>query len=259
MHSDSPNDSIRGYSNLKHVGEGALDDSDESGSDEESALVVPPQSDSDDDEAHPPQLAHPIRPGIAVHPSPLSHQQHWTEDEGDNEDDGSPSPGSSSDSDGPSLRQKPKRARTKSAARSRTRSRSSTVASLSVQTPPKIARQASSASVRTVLASSTAGHDEGDLQRQEMKRDRGSTKASPNHKRNRSTTFVDEVKIGLSRAKTAFAEDMGESAAGPVKCSERVRAAEMRFRDLGWSALRDVLEDLADQVRHSMHIVLAIG
>ncbi|KAH9931931.1 uncharacterized protein B0H18DRAFT_1083425 [Fomitopsis serialis] len=262
MHSDSPNDSIKGNASLKHVGEGALDDSDSSESEEESALAVPSRSDSGDEETSLSRPFHPLRPGIAVQPSPLAHQQTWTDEEDEDEDDESPSPGSSSDSDAPSPRPKLKRSRTKSAARSRTRSRSSTVASLAVHaSSPKLVRQGSSTSIRTVIASSTPGQDdrEGGLQREETVRDLGnpitSTKTSPNHKRARSTAFADDGKLGLSHNN---AEDIACSSHGHAECSERAREAESNYRDLGWSALRDALEDFAEQGDIQMCALLAL-
>lgn len=246
IHIDSPGDSARGTPSLKHVGEGALDDSDSSESEEDSALVIASRSDSGDEEA---PLAHPthtpLRPSIAVHPSPLAHQQVWTEDEGENDDDESPSPGSSSDSDGqgPARRPKLKRSRTKGSARSRTRSRSSTVASLAVNAPnPKLLRKVSSTSVRTVVATHTTGQEDGELPTQVQPE----RVMRPIHNRTRSTTFADEVKIGLNRV---LADDSVSGSSGRVECSASVREAEMRFRELGWSALREVVEDLADQVR----------
>lgn len=241
IHSDSPSDSLRGTPSLKHVGEGALDDSD-SDSEEDSALVIASRSDSGDEESPLTYPTHtPLRPGIAVHPSPLAHQQIWTEDEDDNDADESPSPGSSSDSDGqePARRSKLKRARTKSGARSRTRSRSSTVASLAVNTlSPKLVRQMSSTSVRTVVAGHATGQEDSELPAHRLE---GAPR--PIHNRTRSTTFADEVRIGLSRV---LAEDGNNQ---PAECSASVREAEIKFRELGWSALREVVEDLADQVR----------
>lgn len=204
--------------------------------------MIASRSDSGDEESPLTYPTHtPLRPGIAVHPSPLAHQQIWTEDEDDNDADESPSPGSSSDSDGqePARRSKLKRARTKSGARSRTRSRSSTVASLAVNTlSPKLVRQMSSTSVRTVVAGHATGQEDSELPAHRLE---GAPR--PIHNRTRSTTFADEVRIGLSRV---LAEDGNNQ---PAECSASVREAEIKFRELGWSALREVVEDLADQVR----------
>ena len=257
IHSDSPGDSARGTPSLKHVGEGALDDSDSSESEEDSALVIASRSDSGDEEA---PLTHPVytplRPGIAVHPSPLAHQQVWTEDEGDNDEE-SPSPGSSSDSDGrgPPRRPKLKRSRTKSSARSQTRSRSSTVASLAVNaSSTKLVRKASSASVRTVVACHAADQDDGGLPGPNATKPEKAVR--PIHNRTRSTTFADEVKIGLSRV---LAEDNVDGGGEPAECSVSVREAEARFRELGWSALREVVDDLADQVWECPSLPIATG
>ena len=190
-HSESPSDSMRSHLSLRHVGEGALDDSDSSDSNSErdgnpgdGARNSGDKDSEKDVDAHPPSSASSSRgPNspyhhrtTTAHPSPLSRlavtgQQTWTEDEKD--DDDSPSPAStsagSSDEDESdndhasgsrsSSRRRPSAVRMKrhSSARSKTRSRSSTVASLIAPPPPpsslrRVVKQESQSSIRTVTA-----------------------------------------------------------------------------------------------------------
>ncbi|KAI0741856.1 hypothetical protein C8Q80DRAFT_1196599 [Daedaleopsis nitida] len=204
-HSDSPSDSLR--LNLRHVGEGALDDSDssDSGSDDggEDGSRRGGDKDSEKDvDAHPTSSASSSRGpnspylhrATTAHPSPLSRlavtgQQTWTEDEKD--DDSSPSPASTSEEEtdyddgasgsGAGLARRPLavRMQRRSSARSRTRSRSSTVASL-VAPPPsslrKIVKQDSQSSIRTVTAgestpAGTLSRADGVLRRDDTIRD----------------------------------------------------------------------------------------
>ena len=208
-HSESPSDSLRSHlSSLRHVGEGALDDSDsdESGSDDENADDVKHSGDRDgegDGDAHTPSSASssrgPTTPHLyrttTAHPSPLSRvalsQQGWTEDEKD--DDDSPSPASTSagsseeeESDdarsrGPGSGRRPSAVRMKrrSSTQSKPRSRSSTVASLAAATPSpmrRMVRQESRSSIRTVTAgeatpAGTLSRAEGALKRDDTIRD----------------------------------------------------------------------------------------
>ena len=112
MHSESPSESMRGHMSLRHVGEGALDDSDSDDSESEHGCEGVP----DDGHSATSSFEHHPSPGTAppsarmphspylhrsttAHPSPLSKialtsHQPWTEDERD--DDDSPSPASTS-------------------------------------------------------------------------------------------------------------------------------------------------------------------
>ncbi|OSD00134.1 hypothetical protein PYCCODRAFT_1414786 [Trametes coccinea BRFM310] len=171
-HSESPSDNLR--ASLRHVGEGALDDSDssESGSNEDATEGVDDPKGASDHEGDSTAPSASSRATSATylhrtttaHPSPLSRvagKQTWTEDEKDDED--SPSPGSTSESEdggtyyededdesggerrlasmpaSTSTSRRPSLARTKrrSSTRSKTRSRSSTVASLAVSPAPR--------------------------------------------------------------------------------------------------------------------------
>ena len=122
MHSESPSDSMRSHMSLRHVGEGALDDSDS----DDSASDVPDDGHSatgslehhrqhqqhSQSQSQPPSARVPHSPYLhrstTAHPSPLSKlaltsHQAWTEDERDDEDSPSPastSGGSSADGDG---------------------------------------------------------------------------------------------------------------------------------------------------------------
>ncbi|PIL25467.1 hypothetical protein GSI_13357 [Ganoderma sinense ZZ0214-1] len=113
MHSESPSESMRSHMSLRHVGEGALDDSDSDDSESEHGCDV-----ADDGHSATSSLEHHLSPAptsappsarvphspylhrtTTAHPSPLSKialtsHQPWTEDERDDED--SPSPASTS-------------------------------------------------------------------------------------------------------------------------------------------------------------------
>ncbi|TFK81768.1 hypothetical protein K466DRAFT_501579 [Polyporus arcularius HHB13444] len=213
--SESPSDSLRSHLSLRHVGEGALDDSDsdENDSDDETADDTQHAGDGEGDgEPHPQSSAFSLRGPNTPHlyrtttaqPSPLSRlavsQQNWTEDEKDDED--SPSPASTSagsseeqESDdararipgsGLARRSSAVRMKRRSSTRSKTRSRSSTVASLAAATPPpfrRVVRQDSQSSVRTVTAgeltpAGTLGRADGTLQREDTIRDLAGARAA---------------------------------------------------------------------------------
>ncbi|KAI0766904.1 hypothetical protein BD413DRAFT_567976 [Trametes elegans] len=114
-HSESQSESLR--ASLRHVGEGALDDSDssESGSEHDSGAYESKASSDHEGDAATPQSAPAsstrassasastayLHRTTAAHPSPLSRvagKQTWTEDEKEDED--SPSPASTSESSG---------------------------------------------------------------------------------------------------------------------------------------------------------------
>ncbi|KAF7973520.1 hypothetical protein HWV62_14940 [Athelia sp. TMB] len=256
-------DSPKGHHSHRHVGEGALDDSDSSGSDERHT-----NGGSSDEESN-------LRPLISPHlstrvvpatPSPLSHvavQQHWTEDEGTNESDesSSPSPGSTDTESGDSNAEaRPQGSRSNSSlSRSRrnsrqSRSRSSTVASLPASSllqirKPPLVKQGSSSSIRTVLAGegvapvpeeaeygSSRGHDSSTMSLRSRKRQShgASSEYMPN---------TPEIQV--------------ERPLSPERVSERVQkidekrwlkitAQESRFRELGWTTLREALDRFAD-------------
>ncbi|KAM5544402.1 hypothetical protein V8D89_002062 [Ganoderma adspersum] len=191
MHSESPSESMRSHMSLRHVGEGALDDSDSDDSESEHGCEVPDDGHSATSsfEHHPlPATAPPsarvphspyLHRSTTAHPSPLSKialtsHQPWTEDERD--DDDSPSPastsGGSSDEDGEEGESESDDARgggdahrrmsstsiarlsRRSSTKSGGRSRSSTVALLAVPATPQkgLVKQESQSSIRTVTA-----------------------------------------------------------------------------------------------------------
>ncbi|KAK7044083.1 SEA (Seh1-associated) complex subunit [Paramarasmius palmivorus] len=170
-HSASPS-----TSSLRHVGEGALDDSDSSSSDENSRETGGNENGEDgfQEEEEPTALKPLISPALGPlrvsHPSPLSRvvvgQQRWTEDEDEIDDkdvgeDESPSPrstdsemehaqkGASKVTTGPSLRRK----RTRSVRRPSTRRRnsSSTTAASAFKLKTR-SRSSTLASVQTIAS-----------------------------------------------------------------------------------------------------------
>lgn len=208
-HSESPSDSLRSHLSLRHVGEGALDDSDSSDSDSEHDVDgedAPQHGDKDGEKdvgPRPPSSASSSRGpnspyrhrSTTAHPSPLSRlavtgQHTWTEDEKD--DDDSPSPASTSagssgeeDTDDDhasatrSRRPSAVRMRRSNSNRSKTRSRSSTVASFVAPSPSQLRRvvkQESQSSIRTVTAgeltpAGTLSRADGALRRDDTVRD----------------------------------------------------------------------------------------
>ncbi|KAH9941480.1 hypothetical protein B0H21DRAFT_546035 [Amylocystis lapponica] len=260
VHSESPSDSTKSHSNLRHVGEGALDDSDSSGSDggEENGIRG---SKSDSGDEDPPSARVPVSPrlyprGPAANPSPLSRvtsQQTWTEDEKEDEDSPSPASTSDSESDG-SLKRSVSRATRKSSARSKTRSRSSTVASLAVSISHRpLEKQVSHSSIRTVTAGNTPTGDAGQaggLRRDDTLRDmhrERSVKSSPHHNRGRSEALSSEFLLDFERHPNGDGTGTPSSDLTSRDSARAIRAAEHGFRDLGWEALREALEFYADQ------------
>ncbi|KAI1785177.1 hypothetical protein LXA43DRAFT_929347 [Ganoderma leucocontextum] len=186
MHSESPSESMRSHLSLRHVGEGALDDSDSDDSESEHGCDVPDDAHSAASslEHHRPptpsaslSMRGPHSPYLhrntTAHPSPLSKlaltsHQTWTEDERDDEDSPSPastSGGSSDEGDdesddargGAHRHLSPSsivRLSRRGSTQSRGRSGSSTVASLAVPATPQkgLVKQESQGSIRTVTA-----------------------------------------------------------------------------------------------------------
>jgi hypothetical protein len=266
VHSTSPGEKTGGDS-LRHVGEGALDDSDSSsasGSSESEGGV--------DDEGGSSDGEYPIRsPGLphmktVPTPSPLSRvagRQHWTEDEGDgareyeDEDEASPSPGSTgSDSSGSSsLPRRRKSSGSNSHSRPRrqvkrfkSRSRSSTVALLAAPAPPRPARQHSNSSIRTVTA--------GEVSFRELERDGHGLKGEGTFRDARGGILQTQSEFGpgsviedgiQSGIVAAESEDM-DLAKLTDRLVEVVRADEKRYRGLAWDAIRQALEGFANEV-----------
>lgn len=244
----SPVGSVRGI--LKHVGEGALD----SDSDEDSVGSIPQESgDSEEESGLQPLVSPYLQPRVnPTHPSPLSRvaTQEDTDKEEDADEEDSPSPASTdteeSGSEGPRARP------------SKTRSRSSTLASLPAHARRRsLVKQESSGSMRTVTAMEGSVQDlrelGGGLQREDTVRDlrQGSSRpASTAHVRHKS----EALSVLVLDPEDGGGEDgsEAESRVGRHLTEHRRRAVveeEARIRELGWQALRDAIEQLADEVR----------
>ncbi|KAJ7271881.1 hypothetical protein B0H12DRAFT_1298457 [Mycena haematopus] len=269
-------------SNTRHIGEGALDDSDSSSSgsgastgvdvgdemtidggvpssDDESAVVSPPLG--------------PTRMMNTSHPSPLSKiatLQHWPEHEEEEvpdnvDDDGasSPSPMStdtdkSSDEDGdlrfksPRRRQKSKSAssggRKRSATRFKTRSRSSTLASLAAPDfSHTLAHQSSRSSILTVTAGETSFPDASNatgLKPEDTLRD-----VRPIHRHQKSQAVSDFL---ISQNEVMDAGKIKDLVSiDQSKLTERrmefVLAEANSLRKMTWEILHEALECFADE------------
>lgn len=265
IHSESPSDSTKSHGSHRHVGEGALDDSDSSDSDH--AQDGDSESNSDEETGLKPLIS-PFTAGrvIPATPSPLSHvagQQQWTEDEADDkeDDEASPSPGStdteSSSSDGGSSSRKktrPGASRRNSLIKVKTRSRSSTVASLAVSTllqarKPPLIKHESHGSIRTVLAgeSSIGELDARDETSMDVRGRNGSTVSADTQTRQRSKALSTEHILHTPE----LGEDESSVPPPQKKMSEirklRIIDEEERLRAIGWDTLREALERFADQ------------
>ncbi|KAF9457119.1 hypothetical protein BDZ94DRAFT_1302117 [Collybia nuda] len=263
-HSISPGERASGGGSLRHVGEGALDDSDSSsasGSDDDDDSRG---ARSSDDEVNLRPLTSPGLPPLrnVPTPSPLSRvagQQQWTEDEserkdGEDDEDGasSPSPRSTdTESTGSnSPRRRPKsnsKASKRFSSRMKTRSRSSTVASLAAPPIRTLPRQDSFSSIRTVTAGEVSfrdheheNHDHG-LKAEETLREVRAT-----HDRHASQAVSE-----LALDPPEVGDVVREEHVNPEKMTDRriemVRSDEGRFRELAWGALRGALEGFADE------------
>lgn len=244
-HSASPSE--RSSSSLRHLGEGALSDSDSSPS--EGGEETPSRALSGDEQPSNPTISpilHATR-GIPT-PSPLSivvAQRQWPEDGegGDRDDDedeeSSPSPGSTdTESEGSSRRrQTPSKSVKRNVVRLKSRNGSSTVASLAVP-QRQLVHQDSHSSIRTVTAVETSFRDQEDTE---------GVKAED--------TVMDLRKHKYEKSQAAsdlMAEGEGKDELDEVdlsRVSERrieiIHMEEKRFREMTWEALRDALEDFA--------------
>ncbi|KAL1747561.1 hypothetical protein HDZ31DRAFT_80400 [Schizophyllum fasciatum] len=184
-----------------HVGEGALDDSDESSSGGEL----------------------PARPAHSVHITAK-------------DDSDSPSP-ASTDSESHPVSLVRRRSRSAAISRSRGRSRSGTLARGG---PPRLTRQESNTSVRTVVAEDSQAHpSRPPLQQEDTLRDIRALRDEEREKRRKAE----------------------ERAARTERRPEVVAEDEARLRELAWSALRGALEMFADQgdVQTCALLVLVAG
>ncbi|KAI6035715.1 hypothetical protein EDC04DRAFT_3114826 [Pisolithus marmoratus] len=253
-HSDSP--SVASGGSLRHVGEGALDDSDSSdeGCERDESMAVGTGTIVGENNRNPELAGVATRSlsssrGGPMHPSPLSRlamQQAWpgpsTEAKAhtDSDEGGSPSPLSTdsegarhcSDEECDRAKHHARRARTGSTINSRKasrvrpgRSRSSTVASLIAPVLPKeLTRRASQSSIQTVIAPSLRER-EPDM----------------------ATGLPDVDPLALERW-----NEMGDQE------KKLVMEEEVRLHEAAWQAMRDALEEYADQGDIQMCAMLAI-
>ncbi|KAJ3772857.1 hypothetical protein FB446DRAFT_642775 [Lentinula raphanica] len=272
-------------SSLKHVGEGALDDSDSSPSSEEK---LESKETFFDDEERKTRVSPAIMASRISHPSPLSRvagQNQWKGNEGeqddeDDDDEDSASPRSTDSeasnrvnaslsramtlSNRRSLRRSSTSLTTKRVFKSRSQSatlhastssvRSSSRLSVSSQQKPLV-RQDSHSSIRTV----TAGGDS--LYRGDQNGGVASLKAEETVKNLRS------VSIQEHKQKTAMpSETIGGGVDGGAltsvirtqRHSDIVEEEEHRMRSIVWDLLQQKLEDIADNGDIQMCAMLAI-
>ncbi|KDQ32912.1 hypothetical protein PLEOSDRAFT_1110308 [Pleurotus ostreatus PC15] len=251
MSTNGPVMSSPSSNSLRHVGEGALDDSDsESESDD---LHDGPVSSEEEPPALPPLISPAIGTSrVPVHPSPLSQiasRQRWTEDEDDADfsEEGSPSPRStdteSESSDSPRRVTTMPRLRRASAARMKSRSRSSTVASLAAPIlSHTLLKQDSHSSIRTVTAGEVSFRELGPAV--QIALDTGALE-----QRATAASYVESI-LPI------------EEPYDPEKWTDRgpdlVAADEQRYRDIAWEALRQAVETFADQGDVQMCAMMAL-
>ncbi|KAG6810839.1 hypothetical protein H0H92_010103, partial [Tricholoma furcatifolium] len=267
-HSLSPADKT----SLRHVGEGALDDSDSSSEEGSEGESITHQS--SDEEAGLRPLISPgplLPPRIAPAPSPLSRvagQNQWTEDEeekrnkrDDDDDSSSPSPRSTdTDSPGPSSllhRRKSSKSASRSARRRsslrKSRSRSSTVASLAAPQPRPLVRQDSQSSILTVLAGEGPQEGGGGLRHEETLRDLRAVPQDLQKSVVMSELAIDTPSPPIVTDENGIdPEDMTDRHVKLVSDDENV------FRSLAWAALRDALENLAEEGNIQMCAMLSV-
>jgi hypothetical protein len=275
-HSTSPGEKGAVNSSLRHVGEGALDDSDSSSASGSGDGDDSSEAGSSDEESNLQPLISPGLPPIRSipTPSPLSRvagQQQWTEDESEtreneNDDDeaSSPSPRSTdTESTGSnSPRRRPKsnsKASKRHSTRIMTRSRSSTVASLAAPPIRTLAHQDSFGSIRTVTAGEVSFRDhEAELHEHGygLKHEETHRNMRATHDRQKSQA-VSEFVLDPPDLGHVVAEDLTDPEKMTDRRIEMVRLDETRFRDLAWDALREALEAFADAVCVSTVILVS--
>ncbi|KAJ7709805.1 hypothetical protein B0H17DRAFT_238977 [Mycena rosella] len=272
MSTSLPNSSSASPNNTRHIGEGALDDSDSSSSGsgstgldvgDEMTIDGGALSSDDDSAVISPSLV-ATRMMNASHPSPLSKiagLQHWPEDDDNGgEEEASPSPMSTDTDDkssdnGDSSFKSPRRQKSKSASsanrkrsatRLKSRSRSSTLASLAAPALSRtLVHQSSHSSILTVTAGETSFQDVASgLKAEETLRDIRSV-----HRRQKSqavSDFLLEQKEVMEESKQWDLPLVDQS-----KLTERrmefVRAEEDSMHEQMWEALRESMECFADE------------
>ncbi|KAJ7632721.1 hypothetical protein FB45DRAFT_978405 [Roridomyces roridus] len=270
MSAGIPHSSNVSPSNTRHIGEGALDDSDSSSSGsidgsaaggDEGTHDGAPTSD-DESAVISPSLITARMATATSHPSPLSKVaglQRWPEDEeGEDEETSSPSPMSTDtedDEDGVRInRFKSPRQRTKSkstssarqsasrASRLKSRSRSSTLASLAA--PHTLVRQSSHSSILTVTAGDISFQDvthETGVNAEETLRDLADV-----NRRQRSqavSDFLIDQQAGMDASQTPPEEETKHT----ERRIEFISYEEDNARELTWEMLREALEIFADE------------
>jgi WD repeat-containing protein 24 len=290
VHSDSPNDNQKSHGSHRHVGEGALDDSDSSESDRAVREAGEGGEALSDEESGLKPLISPYpsaRVVVPATPSPLSHvavQRQWTEDEGDGDgDDASPSPGStdtdssssrSSDSDGVggSVRRKKKSpSLSRRTSRSKSRSRSSTVASLAVSSmlqqvrKPPLVHHESKGSIRTV----TGGDPEQDVREESVvdivaaaaavgKHDKHFSPESRKTHRSHAVSMDMAVNAAVEEVEPKVVESPEKGERMSDKRRLRIVAEEAKFRQMGWDTLRDMFGRFSDEGDVQMCAMLSV-
>ncbi|KAF7363525.1 WD-REPEATS-REGION domain-containing protein [Mycena sanguinolenta] len=276
MSSNTPISGGASPSNTRHIGEGALDDSDSSSSGASTGLDVGDEmtidggAPSSDDEG--PMVSPSLgttRMMNTSHPSPLSKVatlQQWPEreeeEEADNVDEeeaSSPSPMSTTDSDkssdedrdlrfkSPRRHQKSKSAssggRRRSATRLKSRSRSSTLASLAApEFPRTLARQSSHSSILTVTAGETSFADASNvtgLKAEDTLRD-----VRPIARHQAVSDFLIDQKEVMDEGKDLVSIDESKLT---DRRMEFVLAEEDNFRMMTWEILREALESFLEE------------
>ncbi|KAK2464502.1 hypothetical protein APHAL10511_003481 [Amanita phalloides] len=227
------------------VGEGALDDSDSSSGNDSDIGSAGTAGNWSDDEANlrPPLMSPTLFSQQRTAPSPLSRvagRHRWTDEDGDVNDDevtsASPQSTDSDVDDGPiaSLR-RPSSTGRKMSGRYKSRSRSSTVASLAAATAESmLTRQDSVSSIRTVVAGDvTYGDGDGlSLKPEETMHDLNSRVVETT-----GAIAMEIVQPDVVPNPEYFTE----------RRIELVQADEKRLKDIGWKAVRQAVETLAEQ------------
>ncbi|KAG7089936.1 hypothetical protein E1B28_011566 [Marasmius oreades] len=278
-HSASPS-----TSSLRHVGEGALDDSDSSSSGEEEdedgfeddSVGRDPGHEEEEPTALRPLVSPALGPLRVSHPSPLSRvaSRRWTDGENETdgkeeEDEASPSPRSTdSEGDGKNIwssstskRKRPASNRRSSGVKLKTRGRSSTLASLQTMssrqssTKSSLLRHDSLASIKTVTASA-ADVSVKDFEDQPPSKIR-SDEAS---KDLRHTKHSRDKSLAISELVLADDGDHASVREPALSCrnQELITADEERYRDIVWVALRESVDLFADEGDVQLCAMLAI-
>lgn len=252
IHTSSPMD--RNMGSLRHVGEGALDDSDSSSSDD-NAL------ESSDENGALPSLTSPALRPNAAHPSPLSRiagtaTNRWAEDEDDQDqnDEASPSPPTDSDSETGSIHRvlKTPRSSRRTASHRKSRSRSSTLASLAASAiRPALSHRDSKSSIKTVTADESPMTTARELKAEDTIR----PIPPPLHQRHKSQAVSELMLDSRQTQETLALPEKQEMSSREV---DIVRQDEAILRDMVWDSLREAVEVFADDVGHGFPIVLRL-